>query len=248
MDNSNAKIIRPKVKNEIVLKVLNGQAEEEVASSYKISVHIVNKWVTAFLRGGKRELLWTREEWERPSLLKVQLSQNYSFPTQILRNCESAAVFFASLTFGRNDAIYIYTAGVPYVLCNDIDEERLMHMKRIYPNDWEFVVGDAFTVAKQLLVDKQTFDLVTCDAPGGITQIVYNDNFFIFRKLARKYLMIQATKNQVGEMLAERGIDLENEKFDLEKLKYWDETICNLIIMKRSNYGGGSYTLLFSFI
>jgi hypothetical protein len=57
-------------------------------------------------------------------------------------------MLFCAAWFGRQDAVHIADAGL-FATCVDTDEEKLLEMRGLYPDDWTFVCSDAFAFAKQ---------------------------------------------------------------------------------------------------
>jgi len=114
------------------------------------------------------------------------------FPEYIFNECNSAAIFFAALYQGKNDAIHFFRAGFKNVLINDIVKMDLM--KKLYPMEWRYEEGDAFKIAKEL---DRTYDVVTCDT--GMGDFLFKD-FTTFYNIAEKYLCIFSNDAQFKKM------------------------------------------------
>lgn len=95
-----------------------------------------------------------------------------SFPTEILGRCQSALLLYCAGFYGRNDGIHVLEAGIEDVLGVDTDVEKIAVMRGLYPDSWEFLVGDATTVATHLWAEGRKFDLVVCDCPLGLAEQV----------------------------------------------------------------------------
>ncbi len=87
------------------------------------------------------------------------------YPRHVLEGCESALVLFAAAFHGRQDAIWMAEAGIR-AWCVDTDREKLAEMEALYPDDWEFIVGDAFHVHPAL----DAFDVVSLDPFTNLIQ------------------------------------------------------------------------------
>lgn len=78
------------------------------------------------------------------SLAEVcDLESGVSYPGAAIRGHETALCLFCAAWHGRQDAYWLADAGLR-TTCVDFDEGRLREMHDIYPDDWEFLVGDAF--------------------------------------------------------------------------------------------------------
>lgn len=108
-----------------------------------------------------------------------------SFPVESLEGCETALIVFAAAFGGRNDAAYIRDAGL-LATCVDHDGDKLRAMAGDYPEDWRFIVGDAFTL---LDAPYRTFDVVTLDPWTGVMMERTLARLADFARLARKRLI-----------------------------------------------------------
>lgn len=87
------------------------------------------------------------------------------YPRQVLEHARNALVLFGCALNGENDGSWIAGAGIPTV-CVDIVGERTGGMRGAYPDDWEFVVADAFEWVKHT---SDRFDLVSVDPPSNLS-------------------------------------------------------------------------------
>lgn len=85
------------------------------------------------------------------------------FPRDVLRGSKTGLCVFAAEWHGRQDAFWLYEAGIT-TTCVDVNGTRLEEMRRIYPDGWEFVTGDAFEFAPQTKYDVVTLDPFTGEA------------------------------------------------------------------------------------
>ncbi len=81
------------------------------------------------------------------------------FPVDILNGCETALVLFASAFGGEQDARYIADAGLR-ATCVDLNVKTLLRMQNDYPDDWQFIVADAYVFPR---LSRKTWDVVTAD-------------------------------------------------------------------------------------
>lgn len=83
---------------------------------------------------------------------------NYPFPRFVFNKCQSALMFFCAGFYGGHDCLHVADAGLKNVLCVDIDEEKLLTMRLIYPDEWTFFAHDVYdcNIATR-------FDLIVAD-------------------------------------------------------------------------------------
>lgn len=90
------------------------------------------------------------------------LHSGASYPGHLIRGRVDALVLFAAAWLGRQDAYWIYDAGLK-ATCVDRDQEKLDEMKALYPDTWEFVNGDVYDFAENTW---DTWDVVSLDCPS----------------------------------------------------------------------------------
>lgn len=88
-----------------------------------------------------------------------------SFPHRLLPDCESALLLFCAGLYGRNDGYWLNEAGLTDVTGIDLDEEKLEHMRTLYPASWNLLQGDCFEK-----IGGRTWDIVVVDAPTQLTK------------------------------------------------------------------------------
>lgn len=96
------------------------------------------------------------------------MSAGESYPTELLRDGESALVLFAAYYLGRQDAFWIAEANMR-ATCVDIREHKVREMRELYPENWKFVTADVYEYASQL---EDSFDVVSLDPPTGQFEMV----------------------------------------------------------------------------
>ena len=126
-----------------------------------------------------------------------------AFPPGLLAGARTAACFYSAAFYGLNDVIHLHRAGVGEILLNDLDAEKLAHMRSIYPTCGEVVAGDAEVAARQLAAQNRTFDIVVCDPFTSLTGRMATDLFGLFRSLARRWYIFGITGNDLAAIGAE---------------------------------------------
>ncbi len=92
-------------------------------------------------------------------MIELLVTDDQNFPHTVLEQRTDALVLFAAGFHGRQDAYWIKQAGIP-ATCVDNDPELLAAMAPLYPEDWDFVLADAYAFAK---VAVRQWDVVTLD-------------------------------------------------------------------------------------
>ncbi len=91
-------------------------------------------------------------------MITLQVTDDQNFPHAVLEDRADALVLFAAGFHGRQDAYWIKQAGIP-ATCVDNDPDLLAAMAPLYPEDWEFVLADAYEFTD---TDRQ-WDVITLD-------------------------------------------------------------------------------------
>lgn len=84
------------------------------------------------------------------------------YPADMLNGCDTGLCLFAAAFLGVNDAIHFARHNIQTV-CVDLNAERIGQMETIYPQDWEFLVDDAWAFAGAI-TGAYTFDAVSVDS------------------------------------------------------------------------------------
>jgi hypothetical protein len=88
------------------------------------------------------------------------------YPADLLPEGGTALALFAAAFLGHNDAIHFARKDMQ-ATCVDIDRDRLMEMAALYPDDWFFFQGDAWTWAEDFAALGSQFDVVSVDTFTG---------------------------------------------------------------------------------
>ena len=98
-----------------------------------------------------------------------------SYPKQLLAGADSGLLLFASGFGGANDGHWFREMGVPQMTAVDIDEETVVAVERLYPPDWDWVIGDAFEFALDAAERHQLWDVVSADLPSSMPLQMVDD-------------------------------------------------------------------------
>ena len=140
------------------------------------------------------------------------------YPTSALEGLASAFVGFAGGFSGRQDSAHIHQAGLQAV-CVDRDPDRLMGMRDLYPDNWEFVTADVYQYATMRYAQGARFDVVSLDPYTSQFQECAN-YIDLWCRLAMSVIVIGVGKTT-----------------DLATPDGW----CQDSFLKRSRYQGGTY-------
>jgi extradiol dioxygenase family protein len=88
------------------------------------------------------------------------------YPTELLEGAETALCMFSAAFLGHNAEIHFAEAGIK-TTCVDIDGPRLDEMKQLYPDDWQFVLEDAWQFAERAASVDVKWDIVSVDTFRG---------------------------------------------------------------------------------
>ena len=88
------------------------------------------------------------------------------FPAHLLQHGDTGVCLFSAAFLGRNDAIHMARQDMT-VTCVDVDSRRLAEMEVMYPDDWEFVTGDAWEFAEAARAQGRVWDVVSVDTFTG---------------------------------------------------------------------------------
>ncbi len=146
---------------------------------------------------------------ERPAKL-------HPYPVWALKGCETALIVFAAEFGGMNDAAWIADEGLR-ATCLDLNGEKLEAMRGMYPEDWSYVEGDAYTWADAL--SSVRFDVVSLDPFTNHFQKCA-DNIYAWCRMARNAVIVGTGRDTV--IVSPPG---------------WIQTDC----VKRTDYQGGVY-------
>jgi hypothetical protein len=168
-----------------------------------------------------------------------------NFPEHLLGGVRSAAMFFSGAFAGANDVDYVYAAGVPEVLLNDIDASFFAPMQAKFADrpGWEYVEDDAFDLARELGEQGRRFDLVVCDPfTGSPMKHVLFSHLPAFLDLTEGALVAGVAAN----VLEERGV-VEPSPEVLTKVlsdAHDAEIVCTELVHRSDHAGGVWWSVL----
>jgi hypothetical protein len=113
------------------------------------------------------------------------------YPRELLRDCESALLAFCSGRMGAADGHWVREAGLHDVVCVDWDSETLEPFAQSYPDEWRYVLRDAFEYAQHCT---RTFDLVSADMPSQY-ELRMLGSMALWCSLACKYVTATVMKS-----------------------------------------------------
>jgi hypothetical protein len=125
-----------------------------------------------------------------------------AFPRENLEGCETGLVLFAGAFLGVNDAIHFAQAGIPTV-CVDTNAKALETMRRLYPEEWEFVEADAWRYAEAARDLGLTWDAVSVDPWTGDAMNRVRSDLELWAALAECVLVV-GVDNEVPEAMLPR--------------------------------------------
>lgn len=93
----------------------------------------------------------------------LENSQNKIFPNYVLENCDSVACLYSAALMGQRDVIHFTEHNIQDVTLVDHDAEMMAEMRKAYPSNWSYLVGDAFEFIHSARSKQKRFDVVTLD-------------------------------------------------------------------------------------
>ena len=128
---------------------------------------------------------------EYPELERIgETAQQY--PAQYLEGLETGLCLFGAAFSGANDAIHFYEHGLRTNVV-DTDFERLSKMRRLYPDDWQFVHVDAWEYAEAARREELAFDAVSVDTFTGDAEIRSLASLELWTSIANELVTVTAT-------------------------------------------------------
>lgn len=116
------------------------------------------------------------------------------YPVALLDKCETGLCLFAAAFCGHNDAVHFAEAGLVGT-CVDIDGERLLEMRDLYPPDWTFTVADAWKFADTACALDLWWDAVSIDTFTGDAMCHSLDSLDLWCSLARRFVTVTLTED-----------------------------------------------------
>lgn len=111
------------------------------------------------------------------------------YPADMLQGCDTGLCLFSAAFGGRNDAIHFARYGLT-TTCVDRDSARLEQMREVYPDDWTFLVSDAWDFAETCVAEDVWFDAVSVDTFLGVACDRSLESLDLWCSLARKCVTV----------------------------------------------------------
>lgn len=142
------------------------------------------------------------------------------YPTQVLKDAETALLLFGAAFRGRNDGYWFLEAGLK-TTCVDVDEERLVAMKALYPDTWEFVLANAFYYVHAC--PPQSFDVVSVDPPTNLSTACLAARYAWFT-IARKAVVLGLQWGTLGALddrpdIEDVAMIVRSDEFEVTELR-----------------------------
>ena len=122
----------------------------------------------------------------------VENSLNKTFPGYVLDNAQSAACLYSAALMGQRDVIHVAQRGIQDVTLVDHDAEMMGEMRKTYPENWCYHVGDAFEFMRAARAAHRRFDVVILD-PWVYLERANVEMTKILVGIANQYVLISLT-------------------------------------------------------
>lgn len=163
------------------------------------------------------------------------------FKDYIYKDCVSAADFFCARFLGVQTSAYIAGAGMKDVTLIDNDPIKMEDMKRIYPDEWTFIVDDAFKIVREFNDKNIKFDLVSCDPWSNTVDDVLTKDFTLFWNITNKYFICVSCLNNFYKS---NNIEPTKESIESYIKKVHNIEVVVDYIIKVGDCEGGSYYII----
>ncbi len=114
------------------------------------------------------------------------------YPAQYLEGLETALCLFGAAFEGRNDAVHMWEYGIRTNVV-DVDFGALSKMRRLYPDDWQFVNVDAWEYAEAARREELVFDVVSVDTFTGNAELRSLASLELWTSIAGYLVTLTAT-------------------------------------------------------
>lgn len=131
-------------------------------------------------------------------------AQARPYPADMLPVGGTGLCLFAAAFLGVNDAIHMARKDMR-VTCVDYDRFRLDKMAPLYPEDWRFVLEDAWIFASRASHFGQQWDVVSIDTFTGDATDRSLESLELWCSLARKAVTATTTRHQGLDVVAPTG-------------------------------------------
>jgi hypothetical protein len=132
-----------------------------------LSVRLVERLRDVFKAGALRQLRWTDDRGEIPSI-EVLRTHKGPFPTHAISGKRKVLSLFGAMYYGRNDVIHIHDIYPDEVTLVDANAEAMNGMQLIYPAEWSYAVVDFQEFLDQAPQRGLSYDLIVCDPFRGL--------------------------------------------------------------------------------
>jgi hypothetical protein len=120
------------------------------------------------------------------------------YPTYLLEGAETGLCLFSAAFLGHNDVIHYALEGIQ-TTCVDVDEQKLQTMRVLYPDEWAFVVADAWEYAERAAATGTRWDVVSVDTFRGWATEKSLADLGVWCALANKAVLATLEKGQTYE-------------------------------------------------
>jgi hypothetical protein len=93
----------------------------------------------------------------------IENATNKTFPVNVLEDAQSVACLYSAALMGQRDVIHVAQRGIQVVTLVDHDAEMMAEMRKVYPENWNYHVGDAFEFVRAARAARNRFDVVILD-------------------------------------------------------------------------------------
>lgn len=131
--------------------------------------------------------------------------QAQPYPAHKLREGETGLALFSAGFLGINDAIHFARMEMTST-CVDINASKLRKMERMYPDDWTFVVSDAWEFADAAAGRGDVWDVVSVDTFLGDATKRSLESLEVWCALSRR--LVTATIPARADYVKPRGWNL----------------------------------------
>ena len=137
-----------------------------------------------------------------PELQKIA-EQARSYPGHLLPQHGTGLCLFSAAFLGWNDAIHFARRQLT-TTCVDIDADKLIEMKALYPDDWQFIDTDAFEFAEGAWTIGAMWDAVSVDTFTGDIEERSLKSLDLWCGIARTVVTATCSKDSWGKTLTGR--------------------------------------------
>ncbi len=128
---------------------------------------------------------------DRVSYTSVELIADDArpYPAHLLEGLATGVCLFGAAYLGHNDAVHFWEHGLATQVV-DVDFDRMAQMRRLYPDDWNFVVMDAWQYAEGCVANEIAFDAVSVDCYTGDAEQRALETLELWTELANELVTV----------------------------------------------------------